>query len=261
MARGRDGGPIGDGDLAALEAEMTALALPAAVITIGDPPVSDPIESALGGPAWRPAGTEWPAWKRRPMLFLAQLNFAEIPPLPDFPESGLLQIFVGDSDVLGCSFPSTPGEGVHIDFWPEPSGGGAVLGPVSRNAPFEDRRIGEHGRRLSFEAAQVLPSVEDWRVLPLIEPLWERPGEETLELFLDRVNDAHPTHHVGGHPEFTQYDIRSDETHADYDRTLLKLGSDEAIMWGDAGEANWLIPATALREHRFDRTLYSWDCT
>lgn len=261
MATGRGSGPIGDADLADLKARMTSLALPAAVIEIGRKPVSDATQSALGGPAWRPAGTEWPVWKRKPMLFLAQLNFAEMPPLPDFPDSGLLQIFVGDSNVLGCSFPSSPGAGVHIDLWPTISGGGPVLGPVSRNAPFQDRSIGEHGRRLGFEAAQVLPSVEDWRVLPMIEPLWERQGEEALELFLDTLNDAHPAHHVGGHPEFTQYDIRSAETHAEYDRTLLKLGSDEAIMWGDAGEAHWLIPAAALRDRRFDATLYSWDCT
>jgi uncharacterized protein YwqG len=40
----------------------------------------------------------------RPLVFLAQINFAELPQLAGYPETGLLQFFISDNDLYGLQF-------------------------------------------------------------------------------------------------------------------------------------------------------------
>ena len=48
-----------------------------------------------------------------------------------------------------------------------------------------------------------------------------------------------------------------------YNTLLLQLDSDlksGILMWGDSGEANFIINEKALEELDFSRVLYNWDC-
>ena len=70
-------------------AEITLL--PAANLTLW--------QSKLGGQPYWPKDMEYPRnAKGRPLHLLAQINFAETPPLPDFPENGILQFFISRND-------------------------------------------------------------------------------------------------------------------------------------------------------------------
>lgn len=53
-----------------------------------------------------PSGEEPPKDNHtgRLLFLLAQLNFAELPRLADFPEHGLLQFFIAGDDLYGCDF-------------------------------------------------------------------------------------------------------------------------------------------------------------
>ena len=56
-------------------------------------------QSKLGGQPYWPKDMEYPRnAKGRPLHLLAQINFAETPPLPDFPEKGILQFFISRND-------------------------------------------------------------------------------------------------------------------------------------------------------------------
>ncbi|WP_293775969.1 YwqG family protein [uncultured Corynebacterium sp.] len=53
-----------------------------------------PTTSKLCGTPYLPEHAQYPEYDDEPMFFIAQFNFAELEPLPGFPKSGLLQLFV-----------------------------------------------------------------------------------------------------------------------------------------------------------------------
>jgi uncharacterized protein YwqG len=64
-------------------------------------------------------------------------------------------------------------------------------------------------------------------------------------------------HKLGGYPEFTQQDPRKPQ---DRQVLLLQLDSDDAMMWGDSGIANFFIDPADLQRGDFSRVAYTWDC-
>ncbi len=72
---------------------------PFIAITLSAPPSRlAPTASRLGGTPYIPADELTPP---REYLFLAQINFAELPPLDPLPRDGLLQLWIRDDDLLG----------------------------------------------------------------------------------------------------------------------------------------------------------------
>nr|WP_299908016.1 DUF1963 domain-containing protein [Sphingomonas bacterium] len=41
----------------------------------------------------------------------------------------------------------------------------------------------------------------------------------------------------------------------------MRLTSDDYLLWGDVGEAVFLLPADDLRRRDWSRVAYSWDCS
>lgn len=58
--------------------------------------------SKLGGVPFIPVGSEYPKNQEtgEGLHFLLQINFSEMPPIPDFPTEGILQIFIAEGDDL-----------------------------------------------------------------------------------------------------------------------------------------------------------------
>lgn len=68
-------------------------------------------DSKVGGVPYLPAGEEWPLGPgAEPLGFLAQINCADLAPLPGFPHEGLLQFFIGTDRLMGAPF----GEGKYL---------------------------------------------------------------------------------------------------------------------------------------------------
>lgn len=67
-------------------------------------------------------------------------------------------------------------------------------------------------------------------------------------------------HKLLGHPDFTQQDPRESEDLNYYDTLLLQIGSEDGIMWGDCGVANFFINEKDLANRDFSKILYTWDC-
>ena len=73
-------------------------------------------ESKVGGMPYLPAGTVYPtAPDGRPLYFLAQLNFADMPRLEPFPERGILQFYIYDDDLYGGSGKDNKGQKRPVD--------------------------------------------------------------------------------------------------------------------------------------------------
>jgi len=217
----------------------------------------------IGGPAWLAEGEAWPLDREgRAMEFIAQLDFGALPAIPDFPQAGLLQFFIAQGDFFGADFDHPDQGDIRLIWRPEPAPGRLVppqpLDPETSMTPLA-AAARDKGLTLAGSLGAMPPTPADWQV---DARLGYREGVDAIVDALDDRGRAFlGVHHVGGHPAYTQFDYRSADRFADYDRTLLRLTSDNALMWGDMGEAAFTIRREDLIARRFDRAIFYWDCT
>lgn len=202
-----------------------------------------------------------------PMALMAQLNFAEIPHLPMFPEKGILQFFISSTDgVFGMNFDDFLNtDNFRVFYFPD------VIEDKSKlltdfdflpemnlvELPFSDECA------LSFELQTAPMSIVDYqfssKILNSDEPYYY--NEEIYEAYSELFASA--GHKVGGYPFFTQADPREMEQYQNGDYVLLfQMDTDDenGIMWGDCGVATIFIKKEDLLNKDFSRLLYSWDC-
>ncbi len=86
----------------------------------------------------------------------------------------------------------------------------------------------------------------------------EKPA---LEITFERSDTLPWESKIGGYPLFVQ---QSPEYYDDgeYDTLLLQLDCEDecGIMFGDAGNCFFLISKEDLKNRRFDRVEYGWQC-
>ena len=207
--------------------------------SIGSHAAKEPIESAIGGPAWRPDTTEnWPADARGIlMMHLARINFSGLPSFDGFPSSGILQIFISTESVtLGAG--ETHGQGFVVEYWPDAKAGISVPQPELDEDNFEETPLvggtpedtmHDNGRSLSFATIQMAENVD---------------GTQRPEIW------------IGGWP----LSVQSSEADAT-DIVVLQIGNgdlgENEFMWGgDIGAATFMISPTDLAARRFERVNY-----
>ncbi len=245
--------------------------------------------SKFGGlPYWNPAEPYPTGPDGKMLVLLAQLNMAEIPPMQDFPSTGLLQFFIGGSDTYGLNFDNPTDQKNWRVIYHESIDGNITeeavralgiptakslreeSGPETEEIllPFYDEFA------LTFENTEscISPATED-RFVDAVHQAANAlglpfPGDapSSYDLFSeDTYNDLFEQgsgHHLGGYPTFTQYDPRSSGDR--HDCLLFQMDSDysgsDYIMWGDMGVANFFISREALSRRDFSDVLYNWDC-
>lgn len=92
--------------------------------------------------------------------------------------------------------------------------------------------------------------------------------ERKVENYLEQIDKKYYKkfrsnwgHKLLGYPAFTQTDPRIyKDKYSRYDTLLLQIDSDDDIMWGDCGVANFFINKNDLLNKNFDNILYNWDC-
>jgi uncharacterized protein YwqG len=217
----------------------------------------------LGGPVWFADGETWPSDEAGlPLECVAQLDFGALPPLPGFPAQGVARVFVGRDDVFGANF-DKPDRSAAMVLWHDGPRNGGRLEPAlaltsDDGSPFMDERHREAGMPLAAERIDDLPDAYDWRVRA---ELAKHNDSDALEDRLYELAEARPAgHRIGGYPSFTQYDFREPGKNDNFDVTLLALTSDDTIMWGDVGEAMFLIRSEDLARRDFSRVAFYWDC-
>jgi uncharacterized protein YwqG len=260
------GPPLSDAECGAIVAAYRALARPA--LLLRPDPAADPAvaPARLGGFAWLAEGEAWPLDAAGERLeFVAQLDFARLPPLSGFPESGVMRFFVGRDDLSGANFDEPDRSGVRVLWHPGALEAGRHEPPFPLTAddssPFQGAALRERGLGLSAELADDLPDYYSWQAQALTDGMARRPGIDAVQDVIGDLSDARAmAHRIGGHPAFTQYDFREPGKFEDLDVVLLGLTSDDAIMWGDVGEAVFLIRAGDLDRRDFSRVAFYWDC-
>ncbi|AZB41957.1 DUF1963 domain-containing protein [Bacillus sp. FJAT-42376] len=224
-------------------------------------------QSKFGGFPYLPKNVEHPKdEKGLPMKLLAQINFSEVPPLEDFPERGILQIFLSASDdVYGLDFDNPVSQkNFRILYHEEILAAEQIVTDFSYHHHSEDEDFPLEGEAvLSFEKSAETISSSDFRFEQVDVDTDEvtEEGTDIEELMWEALSGQ--GHKLGGYPFFTQYDPRDgDKTFKNHLITLIQIDTDDHIdlMWGDAGVANFFITKEDLLNKNFTNVLYNWDC-
>ena len=264
---------------------------PAVCFTLGEAAATTAYQSKIGGTPYLPKNAEYPyhAEKKHPLTLVAQINFAEVPPLPGFPERGILQVFVDGLDYgLGYDFENLSEQaGWRIMYYPELLPESELQTDFSAYQATDSECLPFSGEfPLIFQAASEEEEDADYQAtdsecLPFSGefPLIFQAASEEEE---DADFNKSQGHKIGGSPIFLQGDpfLECDED-ADFDDPatitcsdwrkyilLLQLDTDinekdrytGKLMWGDSGVANFFITPEDLAKRDFSRVAFVFDC-
>ncbi len=257
--------PVTIADMQTVSRTLDQAALPYQGFVAQDKAPAGALESRLGGGIAAPDGAAWPVGRGgAPLIHLAQINLSEFAAVPEFPAAGVVQFFIGADKAFGLDFDDQLRSDHLVLFHQDTNDLTAFLRPPhdpnKQRSPFLSEDVWLEGRRLApGRSGPMRPGWDVWPLDETLQDIWERPGgEEQLEDLFESFD--YEAHRLGGHPSFTQQDPRAHEALLRYSRTLLQVGCDDFIMFGDSGECSFFITAEDLKALRFDRTLYSWDC-
>ena len=144
-----------------------------------------------------------------------------------------------------------------------PDGAAAVAGASTWVFAVKPQVMRAACESLAPQASTRVPTYNDWKFVRDFAALYHRNGWGRLNALLDaHFGEGPEVHHVGGHPEFVQDDWRmARPEYRKADRVLLNLWSDKTLMWGDAGQGQFLIARDDLRKRDFAKVWYQWDCS
>ncbi len=264
-----------------IDEHKNATNLPSIVLTPQKKPAGV-FASKLGGAPYLPPGFQWPLnladKQHEPLRFLAQLNFAELPKLPDFPQQGILQFYIAADDLFGLDFDHPTAQKTfrliyHKDILSDQSQLGQPPEQIEDDESYFPFK-GEFSLAANLEKNPMPPS--DFRFdknfmaiykkhMPIeAKSLWDLDDDSGEHIDDELMSSGH---RVGGYPFFTQEDPRSyGDTWKEHSVLLLQIDSDNCdggnydIIWGDCGVANFFIKPDDLKKLDFSNVLYNWDC-
>jgi len=224
---------------------------------ISDSEVLNLEQSKFLGKPFLPNDLPYPKDKNgKPMILLAQINFAEIPFLENYPTEGLLQLFVSATDWYSMDdysilyHPNT-------NFQPRKDFS-FLTSDLYSEAPIYT----EHA--LTFIKTTEYGATEDFRFDMRFNGLSYYEYRETLSKEQQKKMDDIfyiIGHKIGGYAYFTQSDPRSYSTeHKWNDLLILQIDSDDKIMFGDSGVAHVFLNEQDLKNRDFSKAYFYWDC-
>ncbi len=222
-------------------------------------------ESKVGGVPYLPKNVPFPtAPDGRELFFLAQINFADMPPLAPFPSKGIVQFYIFDDDLYGMDFDDGENpDTFRVLYHPEVVKDEAALQikfPLIRSYDLLPHHP-EIAHPLTFSLEEEIAAATDYRFFEKFgTDFFQQFGAEEWNVLDEFGKMVRPQgHKMGGYAYFTQDDPR---TKADPMLLLLQLDSDEPmdLMWGDMGVGHFFIREKDLAKGDFTRVLYDWDC-
>lgn len=222
------------------------------------------------------------------LLFLAQINCEQLPENNIYPNTGILQFWIFNEDLMGLNFDEkTSDETKRVIYYPiieeyyneteleeiyDPTNGESEF-----YTPFEDHENNKNGYVLEFVSKKEGIAYTDYRYNDMfvekwnqylpdepISMIWEIKDNEIIDMIWAKYHTD--VHKIGGYAFFMQEDPRGFEN-SEYEILLLQIASDfdkntkkYRVIWGDCGVAGFFIKPEKLAELDFSNTLYNWDC-
>lgn len=242
---------------------------------------SEPWDSKFGGTPYWPKEMDYPqSGNKQPLSLLAQINLSELPSNSELPANGILQFFINTNiGTYGLDFEkgyfnpdiiSTRENGYkviyHEDITRDKSklvADFAFVKTDQKNMPFLKGEF-----KLEFSLQEEIMPIHDFQSKAIL-------GDEVLDILeyeltvfeKDNLFTHNGNHKLIGYPCFVQGDPREYNENTKEYELLFQMTSEYSksnkewtIMWGDAGIANFFILPQDLKDKRFDRVLYHWDC-
>ena len=232
-------------------------------IPIDDP---SPMRSGFGCYPILPKGYAYPKDANGEYLFpLAQICCSDMPSLAGYPSTGYLQFYIGCED-FGVDFKNPVSQ---LNF---------------RVLYFEDEEVSVRETDFSFLEAVMasdespvskphslafslrddylgVGEVREQEYPEILAELEKRYPDLAEELDNEICKEfACIDHKIGGYAYFTQTDPREGEELYKNWLLLFQMDSDDKIMWGDVGVANFFIAPEDLARRDFTKVFYTWDC-
>ncbi|MBB4125600.1 uncharacterized protein YwqG [Xanthomonas translucens] len=262
-----------DAVLAPYRQRLDATRRPVAVLGLQPMAQDDRLASKVGGRPYWTADKAYPRDTRgQPLALLAQIDLANMPPLRGYPTQGMLQFFIGSDDFYGANLDGATDlaalsaqRNFRVVYWPRPDASARqaeVPLPAADTLPFDPA----HPRAMHFTVGEETIGSADVHFEQALGRSLDAVAAAYASRHLlpqDAVDDAlyealsRSGHKLGGYPQFTQEDPRKPQ---DAQVLLLQLDSDDAMMWGDSGIANFFIDPADLQRGDFSRVAYNWDC-
>ncbi|UZE48601.1 YwqG family protein [Rhodopseudomonas sp. P2A-2r] len=212
-----------------------------------------PHGSRLGGMPHAPPGWTWPVEATEPMLFIGQINCADICHLPGaevLPSSGVLAFFGDHDTVNGCMFSSMGGAVYH---WPDTSQLAPAVPPMLPLTVFPRAELLFRPLlQLPDPKSRLVESIlKDDRAFAAYEEFYSALESHGLPEGYDYAGDFGA---MLGWPRLVQnddWDFLLDRPSDDY-RLLLQLPSytngEEFADWGPGGTLYYFIPEEGLEQ-------------
>jgi uncharacterized protein YwqG len=212
-------------------------------------------DSKFLGTPYLPKEMEYPKDKEnKPMVLWAQINFADIPALDGYPTQGILQFFVSsewfDMDDYKVVFHSDITEEIQTNF-------SFLTEDLYEESPIYCEHKLDFNKEIEYGSSEDLRfsmRFNDKDYWDFQETLTKDQAEE-----LNKIIDG-TGHKIGGYAYFTQADVRDYNKDLKQDLLLLQIDTDEEIMFGDSGVANFFINPEDLKNRRFEKAWFNWDC-
>ncbi len=228
-------------------------------------------DSKVGGVPYNPEGFNYPTTKEgKPMRLLAQINLDEMPALPHFPTTGMLQFYL-QSDNGGIY----NAEQEYSVIYHEVIDKSVTQQPLAKDVysdftdfPFHD----DFCRKIEFEQKAEILIYGDDEFNDVFEKAFKEVLNENItydELYekdqqsFERIMNANCTYdcRIAGSADFAQEHLDTAEKNIQ----LFQLNSpffndDEYINWGDDGLCHFFIKQDDLVNKKFDDILFCWDC-
>ena len=230
-------------------------------------------QSKFGGVPYLSDGFEYPfsrLYPDKPLMLLAQINFEEMPKLEDFPEKGILQIYIEPEDdrFFGCDdrirhFEQKELESQseyriiyheNIDYSADNSDIIPQMNPCDFPVP-EPKKI-SFEKKTGYIPYKYGDEDFDEAFLEIYNQYSDEKVMELEEIFCaEKVFSEHVSHKIGGY----QNDVW-DAHWKNTDVLLLQIVSRDGIEIGDDGIAHFKITRDDLRSRNFSNVKYSWEC-
>ncbi|BFM10982.1 YwqG family protein [Simiduia litorea] len=265
--------PVEPADWPRLRALLTAQALPSIKISLADDEIKLPSQSKFGGSPYWPKDRAYPVDKGgKPLNFIAQINFSEVPAgLDSWPKRGLLQFFIANDDLYGLEFLDETNtldsylnskKNFAVVYHAELDGSVMAFEPPLMATEAEALSPYRGESAITFSLTNDLASPMDHRFETIVKPFG--PLNDELEAYAYDALIKSPDHKMGGYASFTQEDPRGYYAPDGNWLLLFQMDTDANekidIMWGDVGIGNFFIRESDLRNLNFDQVWYNWDC-
>ena len=239
-------------------------------------------DSKFGGIPYWDFSKEFPTDSKGEKLnLLAQINFDKENFNDDrLPQKGILQFYISSNDdIYGMNFDEQDNqtdwrviyhENVNYEITEEviKNNGVKTFKEVSPDyyAPFNETY------KINFKITEEVTNYNDENfnsvVVRILKDKFNVVIEENkVDDYLEQIDEKYYErfetwgHKLLGYPAFTQSDPRCyNNQYSKYDTLLLQIDTDDDIMWGDSGVANFFINKEDMKNKKFDNILYNWDC-